>query len=100
MFFFIGTLAVAFATLTYYIDLSKLSSWQEQAISVFAVIGAVSALSLYWCMWVYWTRIDTSRRSTKRVWFAILLVGLFWGSALYYFAVYLPQVLRKRRAEA
>lgn len=96
-FLFIGALFVIALTACYNVDLSKLSGWQANVTNVLGGIAAIAILSLYWCMWAYWTRIDDSTPAAKRVWFAILLVGVVWGSALYYFSVYLPQVLRRRR---
>jgi hypothetical protein len=36
----------------------------------------------------------------KRMWFIVLLVGFWWGSCLYRYFVYLPQVFRSTSAEA
>ena len=96
-FLFIGAIFVIALTACYNLDLSNLSGWLANVRDVVGGIAAIEILSLYWCMWAYWTRIDDSRRSVKRLWFAILLIGVIWGSALYYFSVYLPQVLRRRR---
>lgn len=39
-----------------------------------------------------WMRLDKSKALRKRIWFVILLIGFEYGSVLYYFCVYRPQV--------
>lgn len=56
------------------------------------MIGAVGGVLIYFSMWFYWARVDRSRRSTKRFWFFVLLLAIWYGSCLYYFLVYRPQV--------
>jgi len=50
-------------------------------------------------MWRYWVRIDRSDRWAKRMWFVVLLLGFWWGSCLYCFFAYLPQVSRRAKVE-
>jgi len=64
------------------------------------VLGVPAAFFLCLGMWRYWVRLDDSNPWAKRAWFFLLLVGLWWASCLYYFLVYLPQVVRKQRSGA
>ncbi|MGB8476676.1 MAG: hypothetical protein WCE61_21550, partial [Candidatus Acidiferrum sp.] len=57
--------------------------------------GAVGLFYIWFGMWRYWVKLDTSRPRTKRLWFIILLVGFWWASVLYFLAVYLPQGARR-----
>jgi hypothetical protein len=59
---------------------------------ILGAIGAAGAVLIYFSMWFYWARIDESSGWKKRFWFLVLLLGLWYGSCLYYFAVYRPQV--------
>jgi uncharacterized membrane protein len=56
------------------------------------VIGAVGGAIIYFSMWFYWAHFDRSRRNMKRIWFFVLLLGIWFGSCFYYFLVYRPQV--------
>jgi hypothetical protein len=58
-------------------------------------IGAPATLFLWIGMWRYWARVDASRNWAKRRWFAVMLVGFWYGSVLYCYFVYLPQVRRR-----
>lgn len=66
-------------------------------LDVVAAIGTVSLLSLWLAMLRYWARLDSSKAYAKRLWFVILVFGFGYGSCIYYFLVYRPQVLRKLR---
>lgn len=48
---------------------------------------------LWFGMWRYWLRIDQSRPWIKRLSFAALLFGVWWGASVYCLAVYLPRTL-------
>ena len=69
----------------------------QDATNFFGMIGAAGGCLLYFSMWFYWDRLDESKTSTKRWWFVVLLLGLCYGSCLYYFFVYRPQVSAFRR---
>jgi hypothetical protein len=56
------------------------------------VLGSLSVFFLWSGMWRYWTRIDESSKAGRRFWFCILIVGVWYGAALYYGLVYVPQV--------
>ncbi len=61
------------------------------------ILGPIGLVLIYFGMWLYWVRLDGSRVWTKRAWFVILLVGPWYGSCLYCFFVYLPQVLAREK---
>jgi hypothetical protein len=63
------------------------------------VLGSLSVFLLWSGMWRYWTRIDESRKAGRRFWFCILLVGIWFGAALYYALVYVPEVKRHWREQ-
>ncbi len=67
--------------------------------TVVGMVGTISLFFLWFGMWRYWVRLDHSTVFAKRLWFVILLFGLWWGSCLYYFFAYLPQVTRRERTE-
>jgi hypothetical protein len=48
-------------------------------------------------MWRYWARLDNSGRWAKRFWFVVMLAGFWYGSCLYCWFIYLPQVIRAGR---
>jgi hypothetical protein len=57
-----------------------------------AKIGIVGALSIFFLwigMWRYWIRIDKSKPAAKRLSFIILLIGFWYGAALYFLVRYL-----------
>lgn len=56
------------------------------------VVGPIALFFLWFGMWRYWVRFDTSGSRSRKVWFVILLVGLWCGSVLYYLLVYRPQI--------
>ena len=55
----------------------------------FGVLIPLSIFFLLGGMWNYWMRCDPSGRLARRIWFAILLIGFWYGSILYYAFVYL-----------
>jgi hypothetical protein len=81
-------------------DTAQMSFGERLPLGILGVLGPIAAFFLWFGMWRYWVRLDRSTRMTKRMWFVVLLLGLWWGSCLYCFFVYLPQVYRRARAEA
>jgi hypothetical protein len=65
--------------------------------NLFGAIGAAGSLTVYYSMWFYWREVDASRAGKKRLWFFALLFGLWYGSCVYYYCVYRPQVAKFRR---
>jgi hypothetical protein len=98
--FFFCALCVVAGTAEYNLDTSKALGWQSFLWDAVGAIEALGILFLWMGMWRYWSRVDSSTRAKKRLWFTILLIGFWWGSVLYYFFAYLPQTVRARRAEA
>ena len=65
---------------------------------IVGVGGAFSVLFLWLGMWRYWARLDASSgKWIKRFWFLVMLAGFWYGSCLYCWCVYLPQVIRSGR---
>jgi hypothetical protein len=70
--------------------------WKRYPLALAAVIGICGILLTCIGMWWFWARYDDSGKWAKRIWFAVLLVGFWGGTVLYYFCVYAPQVLSGR----
>src|ERR1017187_6781173 len=76
----------------------SLNSAEGKAIGILGAAGAFGFFALIACMWFFWLRCDSSSKSWRTIWFIILLLGFFYGSAvLYYAIVYLPAVLGRIR---
>ncbi len=73
------------------------SRWLELFWGTIGVLGAPATLFLWIGMWRYWARLDRSSRWAKRLWFTVLLIGFWYGSVLYCYLVYLPQIRGKAR---
>ena len=61
------------------------------------ILGVSTALGTFFLwsgMWRFWKLWDPSSRMARRIWFVVLLVGVWHGAILYYVFVY----LRLRRA--
>jgi len=69
------------------------------AAQAFAVAATFGALGLFGAMGLYWLKCDTSSKRGRATWFAVLLLGLFYGAplVLYFLAVYLPAVRNRLR---
>ena len=67
---------------------------------IYAITLSIGLLGIFFGMWRYWAKIDDSKKWIKRASFVLLLLGFWWGSAIYCFIVYLPQVRRRQRLEA
>ncbi len=65
-------------------------------IGIIGMLGTVGTIHIFFGMWTYWARLDRSGKVSRRMWFVILLLGWWFASCLYYYAVYLPQVIRVR----
>ncbi|SRR6266568_1988453 len=57
---------------------------------ILGVLGTLGAFFLWGGMWRYWMNIDSSSGWLRRVWFAVLLFGVWYGAILYFLVVYLP----------
>ena len=78
-------------------NVNKLSAVSQGFWAVVGVVGTVGLLFLWLGMWRYWIRIDESRPILKRFWFVVMLLGACFGSCLYFYLVYLPQIIRKQK---
>lgn len=63
------------------------------------MLGVLGAVQIWFGMWSYWVRFDSSRDWTKRVWFVVLLIGVCFASILYFAAVYIPQVMAQTKGQ-
>jgi hypothetical protein len=97
LFFLSAILVIALTPVFAGVDTTKMSFWRRLPWGLLGVFGPIGLLFLWFGMWRYWVRIDNSEAGAKRLWFFVLLIGFWWGSALYCFFVYLPQVFRKTR---
>ena len=53
------------------------------------VLFAFSAFFVWGGMWRYWSINGTNSAAARRVWFCLLLFGVWYGAILYYSLVYL-----------
>jgi hypothetical protein len=81
-----------------HVDIENMSFWPRLLLTITSMIGVVAILFLWFGMWRYWMRLDRSTKWLKRASFLLLLIGFWYGSSIYYFFVYLPQVSRGRAA--
>jgi hypothetical protein len=79
---------------------AQFAPWIRIPLDALGYVIPIGVLLLFISMWRYWIRMDDSRTWVKRGWFLVLLFGFWWGSVLYYFLAYLPQVLRRERAQS
>ena len=86
--FVVATIPIFFGLM----DPTKLPVWTGLPVSIEGLLGAISIFFLWIGMWRYWIRLDNSSKPAKLVSFLLLLFGMFYGSVLYYFFVYRPQV--------
>ena len=86
-----------YAVLHEFVNLSYKAPFPWNTLGFLVPIGT---LFLWIGMWRYWLRVDVSGAASKRVCFVVLLVGFWYGSFLYYFMRYLPDVFRRNRIEA
>ncbi len=82
------------------VDPARMMLWMRVPLIIFAMVGTLALLFLWIGMWKYFARVDDSSGYAKRLWFLILLVGFWYGSCLYCYFVYLPQVMRRNRTRA
>jgi hypothetical protein len=97
--FFLATLLVLAVTpqLLGWVSPLSMPAWIRVPWAVLTISGTVALFFLWFGMWRYWARVDDSKRSTRRIWFLVLLFGFWYGSCVYYYCVYLPQVIRRER---
>jgi hypothetical protein len=83
-----------------WIDLTKSSLSVRTSVTIFYMLATCALLFLWFGMWAYWVRLDDSKTYSKRLWFLVLLLGFWYGSCLYCYFVYFPQVIRRNRVRA
>jgi signal transduction histidine kinase len=99
LFFLSALLVIAMTFIFSGVDTNKMTFWQRLPWGILGILIPFGMLFLWLGMWRYWVRIDRSSRWLKRIWFVVLLIGFWWGSVLYYFLAYLPQMIRRRESE-
>jgi hypothetical protein len=75
-----------------WVTVTRVTLWMQFVGGVLGVLGPIAVFFLWLGMWRYWMKLDRSKGPVKRVWFVIMLIGFWYGSILYYFFVYRPQV--------
>lgn len=63
------------------------------------VCAAFSICYLHIGMWLYWLGFDDGSKTAKTLWFVALVIGMWYGSLLYFLCVYLPGYRRMRDRE-
>jgi uncharacterized BrkB/YihY/UPF0761 family membrane protein len=76
---------------------NSMSFWTRLPWGILGILGPIALFFLWIGMWLYWVRVDNSSPWKKRLSFVVLLAGFWWGSCIYYLAVYLPQAMRRSR---
>ena len=71
---------------------SPLTSWTNWFFAILGVAGGLSIVFLWTGMWRHWSQCNTSTRAVKRIWFFVMILGLWWGATLYYLVAYLRRV--------
>ncbi len=96
--FFVATLLIPIVTLQMFGLVNPLGMpiWTRVPWSILSMAGTVALFFIWFGMWRYWMKRDYSGRSSKAVWFAVMLLGFWFGSCVYYYCAYLPQVTRNR----
>jgi hypothetical protein len=74
-------------------------AWLNLLTIVLVTVGPFAIFFVWFGMWRFWSRLDTSSDRKKRFWFIILLIGFWWGSCIYCWCVYLPRVARDARIQ-
>lgn len=100
-FFLLSALCVLGVTIEYFlkIDTSKMSFWRRLPFGLTGIVEPFGLIFIWLGMWRYWVRLDDSNVWIKRGSFLLLLIGFWWGSVVYYFSVYLPQMARLRKVQ-
>lgn len=76
----------------------RITNYSTASRLFWAIAGILTPASIFFVwigMWRYWVYNDQSKLAIRRLSFALLLVGMWYGAALYYLAVYLPQARRR-----
>lgn len=97
--FFVSTILVLALTPVFLgrIDTAQMPFWTRLPWGILGISGPLAIVFLWLGMWWYWVRLDRSRSPAKRFWFTVMLIGFWYGSCVYCYFVYLPQVNRRGR---
>lgn len=100
--FFVSTILVLALTPVFLgrVVTTNMPLWMRVPWGILGIVGPLALFFLWIGMWRYWVRVDDSKAYAKRLWFLILLLGFWYGSCLYCYFVYLPQVMRRSRSQA
>jgi len=79
-----------------HIDIERTSLLLRLPLTIVGLLGILSLFFLWIGMWRYWIRLDSSRTWPKRISFALLLLGFWYGACVYCLLIYIPQVNSKR----
>ena len=89
----------AFAMLRFSVDPLTMPLRYRVPFTVIGMLAAYGSVLIWLGMWSYWARFDCANRRIKGVWLLVLLFGFFFGSVLYFFFVYIPQVTQQMKAK-
>jgi hypothetical protein len=81
------------------VETANMALWSRLPWAFVGVFGSTGLFFLWFGMWRYWISIDDSAVWIKRIWFFVLLVGFWYGAAIYCLSCYLPRVLRDQPVE-
>jgi hypothetical protein len=87
--FILGTIPIFLGR----IDPARLGFWLRFTFGIEGILGPISIFFVWIGMWRYWIRLDNSSKFAKTASFFLLLFGMFYGSVIYYFLIYRPQVM-------
>lgn len=101
---FAASSVIALATTPFSLGLTKIPqvptlSWTNLFLAIAGVVGSLSIIFLWTGMWRYWTQCDASSRAVRRIWFFVLLFGLWYGAVLYYLVRYLRRGSQREAVE-
>jgi hypothetical protein len=90
---------IAVMTAVLYRDdqLQDIGSIASVLLGVGGMACSVGIFFLWGGMWRYWMTGKPSNRAARRLWFLLLIVGVWYGAILYYVFVYLPASRRMSR---
>jgi len=74
-----------------YVEVPDNTFLENLLLGVSGVAGTLGIFFLWGGMWRYWIQRDRSTPAVKRIWFIILLFGIWYGAILYYLLAYLPR---------
>ena len=83
----------------YSVEPSAYSDWRKILFALSYTFAPFIVAFLYIGMWFYWSNVDSSPKGLKRLWFFVLLFGLWYGGILYFLGVYLPSFRRSSRGQ-